>query len=125
MIVLDKRVRGVEPLSTGWKPVVMPLYDTRILNRRAGNRTRTTCSQSTCTATILLSDIFSKMGKYLILPLHYASLENIPKNEVLSIFVSRFTNIYLVKRETNSSTMQKQHLEYVLSVPFSWFDQGR
>lgn len=24
-----ERVRGVEPLSTGWKPVVMPLYDTR------------------------------------------------------------------------------------------------
>src|SRR3989344_9654617 len=24
-----ERVRGVEPLSTGWKPVVMPLYHTR------------------------------------------------------------------------------------------------
>ena len=24
-----ERVRGVEPLSTGWKPVVIPLYHTR------------------------------------------------------------------------------------------------
>ena len=30
-IFYNKRVRGVEPLSTGWKPVVMPLYDTRKL----------------------------------------------------------------------------------------------
>ena len=25
-----ERVRGVEPLSTGWKPVVIPIYDTRL-----------------------------------------------------------------------------------------------
>ena len=27
-----ERVRGVEPLSTGWKPVVIPIYDTRLLD---------------------------------------------------------------------------------------------
>ncbi len=27
---MHERVRGIEPLSTAWKAVVMPIYDTRL-----------------------------------------------------------------------------------------------
>jgi hypothetical protein len=29
-----ERVAGIEPASTGWKPVIMPLYDTRLVESK-------------------------------------------------------------------------------------------
>lgn len=35
-----ERVGGIEPPATGWKPVVLPLYDTRVEQTRIWAMTR-------------------------------------------------------------------------------------
>ena len=49
----SERVRGFAPLPTPWKGVVLLLYYTRnYLNRAAGSRTQSNCSQSNRTTVI-------------------------------------------------------------------------
>ena len=31
LLAIFERVGGIEPPATGWKPVVLPLYDTRVI----------------------------------------------------------------------------------------------
>ena len=49
-----ERVKGIEPSSSGWKPDVIAIIQHPLgtIFRSAGNRTQSTCSQSTRTAGI-------------------------------------------------------------------------
>jgi hypothetical protein len=54
-----ERVKGIEPSSSGWKPDVIAIIQHPPIQtfRAAGNRTQSTCSQSTRTAGIRQPDI--------------------------------------------------------------------